>query len=79
MKILSLAIDPGSPCTLYAGSLEGSFLHKSTNCGGSWSPSSDGLAGTFYVYSLAIYPQDPDTLYAGTYRGVFKSTNAGTS
>lgn len=86
--VKSLAIDPSTPSTLYAGTGrwfgDGSAIgdvYKSTDGGGSWSPANMRLRNP--VTALAIDPTTPSTLYAGTYvstgspGGVFKSTNAG--
>jgi hypothetical protein len=76
--IHALAIDPATPDTLYAGTLNGGGVVKSTNGGTNWYPVNTGLPNTS-VYALAIDPATPDTLYAGTGGGVFKSTNGGTN
>jgi cysteine-rich repeat protein len=80
-SILSLAIDPTSPQTVYAGTNGGVF--KSTDGGSSWSTASKGLTDSgiteTYVQELAIDPSSPQTLYAGMFRGVFKSTDGGAS
>ncbi len=73
-KVLTLAINPEKPTTLYAGGGGGVF--KSTDSGGSWAPT--GLTGE-NVGALAINPADPATLYAGGSGGVFKSTDSGGS
>ena len=88
--VRSLAIDPSTPSTLYAGTGHwfgnGSAIgevYKSTNGGGSWSPANMGLGNP--VVALAIDPSTPSTLYAGTYAstfspgGVLKSTNRGST
>ena len=69
-----LAINPGSPATLYAGTKKGVF--RSGDCGGKWNLS--GLATT-NVNVLAINPLQPEVLYASTTfgRGLFKSTDSG--
>ena len=72
-RILSLAIDPATPTTLYAGTFGGVF--KSTDGGGNWNAVNTGLTST-YVNNLAIDPKTPTTLYAGIY-DLFKSTNGG--
>ena len=70
----SLAINPLTPSTLYAGTWDGGVF-KSTNSGGSWESANTDL-GTIRVQALAIDPATPATLYAGTWdSGVFKSTN----
>ena len=70
--IRSLAINPKTPTTHYAGTGKGVYM--STNGGASWT--GPYLPDTT-VYSLAIDPKTPTTLYAGTDYGVYKSTNGG--
>ncbi|BEP95802.1 hypothetical protein GmRootA79_41860 [Acidovorax sp. A79] len=73
--VQTLAIDPATPTTLYAGTDSGAF--KSINGGVSWSSSSAGLNNN-NVLSLAMNPATPATLYAGTAGGgVFKTTDGG--
>jgi photosystem II stability/assembly factor-like uncharacterized protein len=62
--VVSLAIDPKTPATLYAGEY-GYGVFKSTDGGGSWSAFNTGLTDT-YVYALAIDPKTPARLYSGT-------------
>ena len=65
----ALAIDPGTPAILYAGT--GSGVFKSTNGGGEWSAFSTGLTN-ISVYALAIDSETPTILNAGTLgRGAF--------
>jgi hypothetical protein len=69
--ITSLAIDPKTPGTLYAGTFGGGVFH-STNSGATWSALNSGLSGNaLRVVALAIDPKTPSTLYAGTSIGVF--------
>jgi photosystem II stability/assembly factor-like uncharacterized protein len=81
-------IDPQTPSTIFAATLDG--ILKSTDGGTSWSPVNSGLpadAGRGYgITSLAIDPQNPTTIYAGIYGGnavrsggVFKTTDGGDS
>jgi photosystem II stability/assembly factor-like uncharacterized protein len=70
----SLAIDPLTPTTLYAGTDLG--VWRSTDSGTSWVAKNTDYNGT--VLSLAINPVTPSTLYAGGY-GVFRSTDSGTT
>ena len=72
-SILSLAIDPGNPATIYAGTISGVF--KSTNDGGSWS----SILANTSVQALVIDPKTPTTLYAAGNDGVAKSTDGGAS
>jgi photosystem II stability/assembly factor-like uncharacterized protein len=60
----SLAINPQSPDTIYAGTTWGGVF-KSTNGGRNWNAMSSGLTN-LDIWSLAINPQSPDTIYAGT-------------
>jgi CSLREA domain-containing protein len=71
--IKSLAVDPTTPHTLYAG---GRDVFRSTDGGASWQPSSSGLPAQ-PVSVLTIDPLAPGTLYAGTDSGVLKSTDSG--
>src|SRR5437870_2022969 len=73
---ISLAIDPRTPTTLYAGTA-GSGAFKSTDGGGTWAAVNSGLPTSILsVIVLALDPQTSTTLYAGTFRdGVFKSTD----
>jgi photosystem II stability/assembly factor-like uncharacterized protein len=80
--VISLAVDPSAPETVYAGTghtatLAGTVF-KSTNGGTSWGPANSGLPDLF-IRSLVIDPQTPSTIYAGTSGGVFKSVNGGES
>jgi tetratricopeptide (TPR) repeat protein len=73
---LALAVDPGTPATLYAGTSTG--LYKSADGGESWSAANTGLAASS-VYALAIDPLRPTTIYAGTNGGVYLSGDGGGS
>ena len=82
--VVSLAIDPSNPATLYAGTA-GSRVFKTTNGGQSWTAASSGLDDTI-ILSLAIDPANSNTIYCGTATsaffpgsGVFKSTDGAQS
>jgi photosystem II stability/assembly factor-like uncharacterized protein len=88
--VRTLAIDPVTPTTLYAGTVEDEGhalwgVFKSIDSGHTWSAVNTGLPSDFGVFALAIDPVNPSTLYAGTYGygiwvysgGVFKSIDAG--
>jgi hypothetical protein len=79
-NILSLAINPKFPTTLYAGS-EGGGVFRSTNSGAAWTAVNTGLAnwGDRYAFSLAVNPVTPTTLYVGTSGDVLRSTDSGTT
>jgi photosystem II stability/assembly factor-like uncharacterized protein len=74
--VSSLAIDPLTPQTLYAGTSGGIF--KSTDGGGSWNPASNGLPRAD-IRNLMIDPLISTHLYVGVTwgGGVFKSTDGG--
>jgi len=68
MPVLQLAIDPGSPGTVFA---VGPQLFKTTDGGTTWNAVLDN------VFTVAIDPQNPRTVYAGSNGGLFKSTDGG--
>ena len=71
------AIDPATPAKVYAGT--GNGVYKTTNSGGAWSETINGLALT-NVTAVAVDPATPTTIYAGTSAsGLFKSTDNGGS
>jgi photosystem II stability/assembly factor-like uncharacterized protein/outer membrane lipoprotein-sorting protein len=64
IPVFSLAIDPKTPATVYAGTF-GRGMFKSTNGGANWGPSGGGFGGETAL-SIAIDPVRPVTLYSGT-------------
>jgi photosystem II stability/assembly factor-like uncharacterized protein len=72
--LYSLAIDPVTPTTLYAG--VGTGVFKSTDGGVSWSVTAVKDA---FVAAITIDRTDPSVVYAGGSPGMFKSTDGGTS
>ncbi len=74
-QVRTLAIDPLSPDTLYAGTASGGVF-KTTSAGKRWEAVNRGLSNTT-ILALAVSPTRPSTLYAGTIGGVFKSPNGG--
>jgi photosystem II stability/assembly factor-like uncharacterized protein len=75
-EIISLAIDPHQPQTLYAGGTQGLF--KSHDGGLSWQPIGRELDGQT-VFTLVVDGANPDWLYAGTTRGAYHSIDGGQS
>ncbi len=76
LNILSLAVHPCDPNTVYVGTLDHGVF-KTTNGGGAWTLSNQGLP-TAVVRALAVDPTNPDILYAGTENAaLFKSSNGG--
>jgi len=77
-NVNSLAINPLTPTTLYAGTASGGVF-RSTDSGDHWTAVNTGLSSP-WVVSVGIDPLTPTTLYAGTYGGgVFCSTDSGTT
>jgi uncharacterized protein (TIGR03437 family) len=85
-RVASLAIDPRSDDTVYAGGAEGG-VWKTTDGGNTWTPLTDDQPA-LAVGALALDPSHPDTVYAGTGEenfsqdsysgvGILKSTDAG--
>jgi hypothetical protein len=75
--IISLAIDPEEPSTLYAGTQNGG-LYKSTDAAANWQAANTGLPASSVVTSLAVVPAEPSVVYAAlNFRGVFRSTDRG--
>jgi hypothetical protein len=81
----ALAINPGNPEMMYAGS-SGGGVWKTLDGGATWSPLTD-LLPSIAVDTLAMAPNAPDTLYAGTGEptgsvarrgaGIFKTQDGG--
>jgi len=80
--IASLAIDPSTPSTLYAGTTAGAGdgVFKTTNAGTSWAVMDDGLPSPAPVVTIIVDPASPSTIYAGLDElGVYRSTDGGGS
>ena len=79
--VLSLAIDPLTPATIYAGALENpgynwtGAVFKSIDGGGTWTE----LGLRDYISELLIDPQNSNIIYAANSGRVLKSTDAGDS
>jgi uncharacterized repeat protein (TIGR02543 family) len=74
MTVYSLATDPLTPSTLYAGT--NGYVCRSTDSGATWKAMSIGH-DYISVHCLAIDPITPSTVYAGTNVDVFRSTDSG--
>ena len=67
LKLESLAIDPGNPGTIYAGTRRGVF--KSVDWGAKWPPKKCRLK-ELQIKAIAVDPGNGNTIYAGTMVGV---------
>ncbi len=74
--VASLAADPATPGTLYAGTLDGVF--KSTDGAATWQPANAGISGVA-VLTITIDRSSPATLYIGTSAGIFRTGDGGAS
>jgi photosystem II stability/assembly factor-like uncharacterized protein len=87
IAVNSLAIDPRSPQTLYAGTGEGYFnidgvrgagIFKTTDGGATWSRIAATATADFrYVNDVLVSPRSSNWVYAATRTGVWRSTNGG--
>lgn len=76
-SVRALALAPGTPSTLYAGSdLAG--VWRSSDGGASWLQASNGIPVPF-IHSLAVNPSAPLTAFAGTDSGLYRTTDGGTT
>jgi photosystem II stability/assembly factor-like uncharacterized protein len=66
-RVTGIAIDPGSPSTMFIGTAKGG-VWKTTNSGGSWSPMSDQVV-SLSIGALTLDPTNAQVVYAGTGEG----------
>lgn len=71
----ALALVPGSPATLFAGS-DSSGVYRSTDGGATWSAKNVGLFPAF-IHDLMVDATNSAVVYAATDSGVFRSANSG--
>jgi photosystem II stability/assembly factor-like uncharacterized protein len=77
-KIVSMAVDPTHPDTVYAGTW-GAGVFKTITGGEQWYAINTGLNNSF-IWSLAVNPLQSNIVYAGTNRDkLYKSINGGAS
>jgi photosystem II stability/assembly factor-like uncharacterized protein len=73
--VYSLALAPGRPGRLFAGTLSG--VYGSEDGGASWRQLTADQAELQKVTSLVVDPSRPDTVIAGTWRRAYRSDDAG--
>jgi hypothetical protein len=74
--VYAIAIEPGAPEVIYAGTRDDGVL-RSIDGGLTFAPTGAGLVGA--VNALLVDPEAPETIYAATDTGVFVSGNRGGS
>lgn len=74
VRVTSLAVDPVSRGTIYAGTDSGVF--RSRDSGATWTAANAGIS-EWGVNCLVIDPHTPAILYVGTHNGVYRSTDSG--
>jgi len=77
-QVDALAIHPSTPGVYYAGIVNGGVF-KTVDGGSTWTPLTNGLAGSAWVNHLVIDPASPSTVYAATDAGFFKTVDDGAS
>ncbi len=80
--INSVAIDPGNPDTVYAGSIgkQGGRIYKTSNGGAAWNILNEHftMCTVWGQPQLVVSPDNPDTAYAATWlAGTWKTEDAG--
>jgi len=76
--VLSLAIDPALPVTLYAGTSSGGVF-RSNDAGDHWTPVTDAPLAAAGINVIAPVPWAPATVYAGAGTGIYRSPDRGES
>jgi photosystem II stability/assembly factor-like uncharacterized protein len=80
-RVISMAIDPTYPATVYAGT-KGDAVFKSYDGGQRWTSLRNGLESntvTSVVTQFLFDPRESSHLFVSTTMGVFESTNGGES
>lgn len=78
-RVISMAIDPAYPATVYAGT-KGDAVFKSYDGGQRWVSQRSGLEGvvmTSVVNQFVFDPLDSNRLFVATTLGIFESQNGG--
>ena len=73
-QIISLAMDPGRPSTLYAGGTEGLF--RSLDAASHWQAVGPELGGQT-IFCTLVDPEDWRNLYLGATNGTYRSRDGG--
>lgn len=75
VNIDSLAMDPRSTNTMYAGTWWRAY--KSTDAGKNWRLIKDGMIDDSDVFAVTLDPRNPEHIIASACSGIYESQNAG--
>jgi len=75
VNVDSLAIDPRSNDTMYAGTWWRAY--KTTDSGKNWRLIKDGMIDDSDVFAITINPRNPENLIASACSGIYESQNGG--
>jgi photosystem II stability/assembly factor-like uncharacterized protein len=75
VNIDSLAIDPRTNNTIYAGTWWRAY--KSTDAGKNWRLIKDGMIDDSDVFAITINPRNPENIIASACSGIYESQNGG--
>jgi photosystem II stability/assembly factor-like uncharacterized protein len=76
-EIESLAIDPGNPDIVYAGTWH--LPWKTTDGGKNWHAIKKGMIEDSDIFSMVVDPEKPRVVFASACSGIYKSESAGES
>jgi photosystem II stability/assembly factor-like uncharacterized protein len=74
-EVESLAVDPGNPDIVYAGTWH--LPWKTTDGGQNWHAIKKGMIDDSDVFSIVVDPEKPNVVYASACSGIYKSHTAG--
>ena len=74
-QLITLAIDPVTPTTLYAGARGGGRIYKTSDGGASWTASAQGIPTRARITVIYVSAQDPMTVFAASDRGLSRSSD----
>ncbi len=80
ITVSSLAVNPVTPATLYAGTTTAG-VQKSLDGGATWKPATNGIPplpdGSIRVQGVWVQPASPNVIFASSYLGVARSADGG--
>lgn len=75
INIDSVAVDPRTPDTIYAGTWWRAY--KTTDAGKNWRLIKNGMIDDSDVFAIAVNPKNPDHILSSACSGIYESYNAG--